>query len=149
MKTKLTHTVVALICLIGILPGFSLTASAQSHYSPVMVAKRSFLNQKGSIQQFLLHTVPKDGLYRVTAYITTPSCSFNGAEFNGSLSWTDDFDSFQYPFSGLGCTSAGGAFSGSSSFVVRAKAGTAISMDMQAEDSTVLYDLFVTVERIS
>lgn len=114
---------------------------------PVIVAKKQFVNQVGSIDPFILYTANEDVVLIAYGYISTPSCPVGGIVGSALILWTDDYESSESSIALLDCPTGGAPIIGSGSQIIHAKAGTPIRMDISANAATT-FNLYIVLERL-
>jgi hypothetical protein len=155
------------LCVVALLlPTFALaqgskSAPATTYSSPQIVAKGKFPNQTVAIPTTTILTPAKDGLYRLSVYVTMTTTGNPGSTWNYNLSWTDDAGPQSLPsflfaldyltgpffqFANIGF----GASLGGPVTVFEAKAGTPItySVTQSGPADSSAYSLYYVLERL-
>jgi hypothetical protein len=155
-------TLVAVLVTLGILCSpvarTRQVSSDDDQDSPKLVVKKNFIHQMAALPETALYTPSTDGVFRVTAYLTTAPQPFSPAQDRCGFAWTDEFRTNDGPFGGASFFVTGGPDNpgggegiGSFSILIHAKAGKPITVLVNGGGSDLLvapYDLFVTIEAL-
>lgn len=141
--------ITGLLALVGVFAGLSTGIATRP---TTIVAKRQFVNQTGPIAPVNLFTPPHDGDYRISGYLSSPSCSNVDGQtaVEEGISWTDTTVPLPWTFGVLlQCGQFPNSIYSQGSVVVHAKAGTTISVKIpyHAGEGT-LYSAYITVETL-
>ncbi len=117
--------------------------------TPVIVAKMEVRNQTGAINPFTLYTPSEDGDFRISAYMSSPSCVFSGVAFDTLVSWTDDSNAWvAQNLAYLVCDTNGGPQYFPGEMFIHAKAGISISVQVYvAPGASGSYSDYLVLER--
>jgi len=139
-----------LVILLLLSFGVSFAAEQHAPRGPIIVAKRSFIDQAGDIATTTIFKVRRDGLYRISLYATNTGCCIpafhlfwtdeSGAELAGEGPTISAFP----PITALG--SQGSASGGQ--IVMHCLAGTKIQLNDAVDQGQANYNVFVTVEML-
>jgi hypothetical protein len=125
------------------------TAADSQHLPsvPVIVAKMEIRNQTGAINPFTLYTPREDDDFRISAYMSSPSCAYSGVAFDTLVSWTDDSNTWTTQnLVYLDCN--GGPQYLSGEMLIHVEAGTPISVQVYfAPGAHGSYSDYIVLER--
>jgi hypothetical protein len=120
--------------------------------SPKIIAAKSWTGVSTPIPSTTLFTATTTGLYRISLYqaITTPGTSF--CYWQSSLGWTDDVGVESGGGTGVFNSAGPPNASSSSTFVLRAVAGTAVTYSTSTTSGCTgdsgTYEFFLTAEEL-
>lgn len=141
------------LLVILLLLSFGVSFAAEQHApgGPIIVAKRSFIDQTGDMATTTIVKVRRDGLYRISLYETETSGGYLQPVFN--LIWTDESGVKQAgeanlsPFPSIVLNTPGQVNGGQ--IVVHCLAGTKIQVNgVVSADGQPTYNVFVIVEML-
>jgi hypothetical protein len=138
--------IAGLLALVGTFAGLSTGILTRP---TIIVAKKQFVSQTGSIAETTLFTPPHDGDFRISLYASSPFCSAVGVTgVDTQIGWTDTIvpSPWLLSISQLQCGQFGGRIYNQGTLVVHAKGGTPINVQVQYGATAGEYSLYITVE---
>lgn len=128
--------------------GLSAVASAQTCSSfPCIVATVTLMDQSAAIPNTPIFTPSANGIFRITAYLSTTASTNKGARWSILTGWTDE-NGFRY---GYGDAFSGGSDANTATSVARDLAGQPLLYSTrlyQTGGTPMTYNLFITVEQL-